>query len=723
MRPGIKMPLLTSESNQHSGSPKNRVSGLSMLSKRMLDNLSLVFITANILLLVPDLIYCGKLTIIIAVGAPLLFCLAVFTSLLSLERVLVIFVLAFPLLGFQPYDRHSLAFEYMAALATFSMHVMRMRRGLRQSETPVNGALSGLLVCYILLSVFSLLMLPISRIINDAIVMKLNFTSRMFSIFPTEFNYSLAGVDRLILFSLFAFEFAKAGKLIRHGRTIFLALFWGTVYSAFIGLLDFYNVLSLNWYRLAERSDVVNAFFSNRGWLAHYINITVPFVILAFIKKGRHIAATMGLFGILIVIEVALFLSGARAGWVTYPIVLILCWVAFISLSQEQKHFSFSLRTLIKAVLLMPITIAVSIAFIVYLSPIIEERGHKPPNIQQNDPNVQQNDPNSMQKIITTMDEQASATIKRSLDTGSRTSTWNDGIHVGMESPIVGLGYDSYGWQAKNLDKIVHSDFKKGTILGTMDTPHNTLIQVFVSGGIIGVILWCLLIAYIIAVCLADAVKNKNYLSLAVAISMVSAHIHGFFQDLQYVPMIWMVIFLEIGYAMSLETALLPQRLNNVVRKFIVCAFIAVTATIPIYLHLSSYRFIKDKYGVNTYMPDEDQHRYGFYSSEIIGGSRYWYSGGDAYMDVKGDNVEIPFLCPHLDADKKPVTATISIDGKPIDLLIFSKPGKLTRTYHVGAGTHRVGIKVSRLWNPIMAKVSQDLRNLGLAVGEVRCWK
>lgn len=679
---------------------------------RILDIFALFFITANIVLLIPNLLYCGKLTTLIAIGAPILFCLAVFTSLISLENIMVAFVFIFPLFGFQPYDRHSQAFQYMAALAAFSMHVTRRSTDCRQSLTPINGYLADLMVCYIALSLFSLLILPIGLIAKNFILMEFNFTSMLYAVSPRVFYYSITGVDRLMLFSIFAYEFAMHSRIVKHSRTIFLALFWAAVYSAVFGLLDYYNVLSLTLYRVVDTPGRVNAFFANRGWFAHYVNIAVPFVLLAFIRKGRDIASTVILFTVLIVVEVALFLAGARAGWGTYPVVLYVCWLAFISLRKGRYSFAFS--TIIKAALLMPITIAVSIMFILFLSPKIEEIGSTSGSVQQH---VKQ------QPMITEIEGKASYLYSHANNTARRTTIWYDGLRVAMESPIVGLGYDSYGWQATNLNSIAQSDYKKGTIFGPLDTPHNTFIQTFVSGGIIGLILWCSLIAYTIAICFADAVKNKNFMSLAVAISLVSAHIHGIFQDLQYIPMIWAVIFLEIGYAMTLEATLLPKRLNNFLGKFIICALIVTTAAIPMYLHLSSYNFIRNKYGVKTYMPDENQHRYGFYLGEIVEGSRYWYSGADAVIYVQGDNVEIPLICPHLDADIKPIVATITLDGNPIDKIEFSKPGKLTRSYYVGAGTHRLGIKISRLWNPIMAKASQDLRNIGLAVGEVRSWK
>lgn len=188
------------------------------------------------------------------VGAPILI-LALYTAVISLETAIAAFVFLFPLFGFQPYDRHSQAFEYIVALSIYAMFVMRARNGGHRPVS-VNRHIAALMACYCLLSVFSLIMLPLGLMAKNLILMKLNFTSRIFSTFPNDIVYSFAGVDRLILFSIFAFEFAGSRRLIEHSRSIFLALFYGAVYSAFIGLLEYYHLISLDWYRLSMTIDL-----------------------------------------------------------------------------------------------------------------------------------------------------------------------------------------------------------------------------------------------------------------------------------------------------------------------------------------------------------------------------------------------------------------------------------------------------------------------------------
>jgi len=86
----------------------------------------------------------------------------------------------------------------------------------------------------------------------------------------------------------------------------------------------------------------------------------------------------------------------------------------------------------------------------------------------------------------------------------------------------------------------------------------------FVSGGVVGVMLWVLIMGYGLMILMVDLVRNKRLLNVPVIISIISFHIYGIFQSMQYIPMIWMLIFLSLGYAMTIDEKVLPDRVRRI---------------------------------------------------------------------------------------------------------------------------------------------------------------
>ena len=130
------------------------------------------------------------------------------------------------------------------------------------------------------------------------------------------------------------------------------------------------------------------------------------------------------------------------------------------------------------------------------------------------------------------------------LDTGSRDFTWGQGFNVGRENPFFGRGYESFSWQANTLANIPTSYFSKfhRGQKKIFETPHNIFFSIFASEGIVRFCLWLLIIGYALAVLIFDLVKNKRLLNIPIIISIISFHVYGIFQSMQYIPMIWLLI-------------------------------------------------------------------------------------------------------------------------------------------------------------------------------------
>lgn len=510
------------------------------------------------------------------------FCMAMLVFPGHLRIFLSVFAFFFSFFGFQPYNIHSHVFEFYLAGMAVSLTILNFS-GSNCSRS--NRHIIMLLFSYILLSVFSLQMLPLNP---DAIK---NIIFYDFNTFKEIYISPLTGVNRLILFSVFAFQVSinvNAEKLYKY---FFVGLFCSAIFSALTGLADFYGLISLSWYRETVTPGVLHGFFLNRGWFAQFIMIASPFILIGFLTKNKALVWKIFLFAALVGCEIALILSGARAGWVSYPLVLFFSWlfVHFFK-GDESKLLHLKWKEIFKVFLYMPITVLISLFLIFQVLPYLSKLKSRTPL-------------STVQKEAQT--DSGIQVIKgqyaRIIEPHGRLNVWKDGFNVGRESPLFGMGYDSFVWQSIMLDKIPESYFKKGNVDGLHETPHNTLLQAFVSGGLIGLSLWLIIIGYSLMILTIDLVKNRNLLNIPVIISIIVSHIHGFFQDLQYIPMIWAITIIELGYAMTVSQNILQgshRRKWDIIAA--ICTVIVLISGFA-YYQKSSYEFLKTTYGINTY--------------------------------------------------------------------------------------------------------------------------
>ena len=264
------------------------------------------------------------------------------------------------------------------------------------------------------------------------------------------------------------------------------------------------------------------------------------------------------LFGSLVICELALILAGARAGWVSYPLILFICWLfSYFSKEGRFESFHFGWKDLVKVAVSVPITIGISFLLIFQvLMPLTAYLGEKTGSTQ-----IQTKSKSSTSLIK----GQASRMLK--VSKGGRYYTWGEGLNVGKERPVFGMGYESFCWHANILADTPESYFHRFQTEEKMtrihDTPHSIFYQLFVSGGIVGLCLWMLIVFYAMLLLLVDVVKNKRLINIPVVISIISFHIYGIFQSMQYIPMIWSLIFLNLGYAMTIDEKVLPDRVRR----------------------------------------------------------------------------------------------------------------------------------------------------------------
>ncbi|MFH1954157.1 MAG: O-antigen ligase family protein [Pseudomonadota bacterium] len=648
-------------------------------------------------------------------------------------------------------------------------HLPELQGGLKEpGSTPIRSAgptgqagqggrlnrpLVVLVLCYVALSLFSLLLLPVRQIAKDLWFFGFQDFFFYLSIGPIYgFYYPVAAVVRVILFVVLAVQLSTSAFSAHSYKSLFAGIFSSAVFCAFIGLLDFYGIVPLAWYRfgITTSPGVLHSTFGNRGWFAEFILTAVPFVLIGFMSKIKGLWWKVFLFGCLVICEIALILAGGRSGWVSYPFILFICWLFFwFSKEGRLEFFHFRWKDLVKITVSVPITIIISLVIVFYvfipLSDHLKNSG-RGKGIQQGGGATKAYIVNQTMRLV---------------EPSGRLKAWAQGVDVGRESPGLGLGYESFAWHANILSATQNSYYtiyKNNKHPDVLQTPHNIFVQIFVSGGAVGLCLWLLMAGYVVVILTFDLIRNKRLLNTPVIISIISFHIFGIFQSMQYIPMIWLLIFLSLGYAMTIDDGVLPRRLRRVFSVLTKMSVVLVAIGFFVYLGNFESKSLAEKYGLRIYAMDQDRDRFAgfFQDSQRWKYGDYRWSGkrgaisiadcgvrnaelgkgkdsgqirrlrrlrelGEKKKDGRQGGVEIEFHCRTPGVEEEPVVLTVFHDGKPIDTISFTKKGSVRKKYELQETPgeekgQRLVLEVSRTWIPHEHLGNFDRRELGVGV-------
>ena len=121
---------------------------------------------------------------------------------------------------------------------------------------------------------------------------------------------------------------------------------------------------------------------------------------------------------------------------------------------------------------------------------------------------------------------------------------------------------------------------------------------------------------------------------------------------------------------------------------------------------------------------------YGFWNEEQLGNSELkfrWMNDYEALkrVKIKGNNILIPVFCLKPDINEKPVSIKIFIDSEMMgDFIIDNDEVKYLKGSVVDMG-YKVGeyidikFEVDKLWVPNEYGLGDDIRDLGIAVGNI----
>ncbi len=636
-----------------------------------------------------------------------LFCLLLF-SLIAIRKnhffsfLLFVFGFTFFLFGFRSYDVQSRFFEMEVAVLSFII-LVKDRSHLKYHIE--DNVVELLLLFYCFLAFFSLLLLPLQDIfakirlwgIHDYAFFVLNAT-------PELPEYSIAAVNRLLLFSLAACLLAHGGTSAeKYFQYIINGAVSGLVIAAAIGLLEYFNVLSLSWY-VPGSLNKLHSLFLNRGWYAEYVICLTPLLFIGVCRRPeRRRLYIPVIFVALLVIGVSILFTGARSGWGLFAILVAWSFFVFVGQGNLRQKVVKSLLFFLMTVLLL---------FVISLSAFKVSLVHDEPGVRS---------PKSMTAKQIFLQKR----LKNLFKTG-RIKNWQDTIHLIDGRFLFGRGYESFSRQAHILASIPSSGYKRNQQhLKIQDTAHNFYLQLIVSNGLIGLAVWLLLSGYAALVLLRDYRENDSCESMVVFMCILSFHLYGLTQSMQYVPMIWFLVFLFFSYAIMREKKVGMREYRKSGRLAgALSVFICLLAVSSYALNVGQ-KLEADRYGVAVFAVDQDLYRYrGFYPKELWSGKGvYRWSGRQAEIRFWKDGIiEISFKCITPGLGDNPLIFEVLLDGRIIDRHTFWEASTIKRKYWIpgeGDGMESIlELRVSRTWNLRQSGMGSDTRNLGVAVSE-----
>jgi O-antigen ligase len=306
-----------------------------------------------------------------------------------------------------------------------------------------------------------------------------------------------------------------------------------------------------------------------------------------------------------------------------------------------------------------------------------------------------------------------------------RGKVWPESLAMLRESPVYGLGYESYRWHHGVMSSIPDSLFsrQRRTTLN-WDTAHNFYIQLTVSNGIVGLIIWLGLAGYVALVLLLDGIANRNLQSFVLVGSLGLFHLYGLTQSMQYIACIWFVMFMFLGYAMLLERRVYSPVLARSGKYGVLAVILAVVAGGVVYAKNPQSIQLAGRYTLPRYAQHCEGEIYkGFYWRENWGKDGYFrWSGRRAEIVLRGSgSVQVDFACYAPRLDSSPLTLEVCLNGHSVARYTFREAGKVTRTYSFADGICLPAVlqlQVSRTWTPKREHMGNDTRVLGVAVSE-----
>ncbi|MBN2108350.1 MAG: O-antigen ligase family protein [Deltaproteobacteria bacterium] len=633
-----------------------------------------------------------------------------------IKYILFLYGASFPFYINHSWRVHTAIFEFFTAMLAVALLLTTIKNNSFRNR--LNPVVAWFFFLFAAICCLSLQLLPEQNFFQ---LMRRSFMSSAITVFnalPYDPLYSVAAVWRLLLFMAFVSALSLREDYDKCYRFVFIGALCGGLWASLVGLLEYFNMISLLWFR--QQLDLrLQSVTGNPGWFAEYLTMTIPYILFGFIsKRGWKLKAL--LFGVMMLFEIAIILTGARSGWLAYPVTLFFCWLFFYlskdAAEDEKLHKKFRLAT--RVALSIPLTIAVSLFLVVVVFDKFQKNIEAELTIHSQDSQLSRD--LRMHTIRQNELKNRYATLFMPVE---RIAIAQEALALWQERPMFGLGWESYRVHTGIMEQIPESLFSKNRYTDKLfDTPHNFYLQLLIGVGLAGCVLWLLLAAYGFIVGMSGYFRSGITAAIPVLLALYSFHQYGLTQDPPYISTVWMLVFLNIGYLMALPVVAVPARVQKISLWLARSCCVLVVCAGVAYAEARSSKDFAAKYGYANYGREQsdDTVYEGFYKKEQDKQGDIRWSGKNSIMRFEGDGLyRIDYLVPTRYIEQGAQRINFSLDGTIVARDTCRQAGWKTRYFYASGNPreHELEIIASGTWSPGSSNSQiQDTRQLSIAV-------
>ena len=599
-------------------------------------------------------------------------------------HVLAAFGAGLMFFGFQSYSPHSLVLHVLTswtAMCCVLEDAMDYRHGPRRP-----GPLRIWFLAFLGIVFSGVFLLPLGQLAQTARDIGVLGLARMAAFSPAASSaYAAAAMNRLALFALLAWELSR----LRDHRALpalFEGLAAGLPAALAFGLAEYFLARG----KAFALSDRLTSLFLNPGWFAEYACLSFP--LLFGLGKARRLGRWL-FFAVMAAAVAAMVLTMARAAWLVFGLLAV---VGVILSLAGFDLFGLDTRRLSRGLLLGGGAV-LGAALVLYWSLAVSKLSLR-------------NFP------LATMISQRLERFSES----PRPAIFKSGILIGLEAPVAGMGYETYAWHYPHLMAAPqsllasHGDPKAEVFEAT----HNLFIQIFVGSGLLGLAAWLLLMARVLRLEFRHHRRRGDPLSLGVLALVLAFHGFGLFQEMIYVPAVWLMMFVVLAHALRLEDAeggwpgKLAARRAGWLAVGVVGLALAVNAAGAGQLRLAR------SLGLGAYPAPGSQDMQGLSGPEAVEGRQVlWSSGASSFVLTGQGPWQFELGCPHPDLAARAVRAVLRDGNKVLAETVFDAGHDRTASLAVTGEQARPGdrlyLTVSRPYCPMVSGI-KDFRCLGV---------
>ncbi len=450
-----------------------------------------------------------------------------------IPAVLACFGAVLPFFGFQSYAVHAQVLHWLVSLVALLCLAANIRDRAGEDRLAAgSGAVGGFglgplrlwMLAFVGVMAAGLPLLPVGEFVQAAKNLGfLDFVRMAAYSVARSSLYALAALDRLLLFALLAWELSrlKGGRML---SSLCEGIAAGLCAALAFGLVEFFGAGGTAF----AMNDRLSSLFLNPGWFAEYLCVAFPFLFVLGRGRSWPLLSRAALLGVTAAALAAMMLTMARAAWLVFGGLAVGSMVLAMT---GWDFFALNYRRMAKGAALGLIAVVV-LAAVVYGALAVSR--------------------------ISLLNFPLATMMRQRLERFSespRPTVFKSGLLIGLESPLTGMGYETYAWHYPRLMASPASSLARNIDpkAEVFEATHNLFIQVFVGGGLLALIAWCLMAGRVFQLELRRHRRRADALSLGMLGALAAFHAFGLFQEMLYVPAVWLLFFIMLAHAMRLE--------------------------------------------------------------------------------------------------------------------------------------------------------------------------